>query len=265
MTETQENEKEETATPEPDAPGADDMSTESTEDSTESPEEAKKSGNKMLPFLLILGGAAVLTMYLASLKPEATPEDMNDMTMQEEEVVSEEVAALRAGEGAVLGADFTPASCEGTYTHMPVGFSFVCPEGWWHPFEDASPDEFDPNHFTYETAFTSLEVEAPGELGDEGLWLAVDTGTRVAACDPPAPQEGMPEVVPTTVAGEDAFMQDITFTDQMGNPLFSGRRVGVAYNQLCYQISLFHLGGEPLSDDDIEVMNGILDSFSFNR
>lgn len=265
MTEMQENEKEETTTPEAEASGADDVAAD--DDTAEVSEETKKNGNKLLPFLIIVAVAAVATLYLASLKSKVAPNEGaadDDVTMQEEEEVSEELQALRNGDDAILLSDFTPGPCGDTFTHTPIGFSFTCPDGWWHPFETAEADAEDPNHFVYETAFTSKEVEAPGELGEDGSWLAIDAGTRAEVCDT-APGADAPDVTPVTIDGEEAFMQDVGLQDGTGNTLFSGRRVAVTHKSICYQISLFHLGGEPLNEEEESLLNDILASFRFNR
>ena len=59
-------------------------------------------------------------------------------------------------------------------------------------------------------------------------------------------------------------MQDVTLTN-MGEAIFSGRRVAVEHNDICYQMSMFHVGGEPLSEIEQQTLNDILTSFRFNR
>jgi hypothetical protein len=71
----------------------------------------------------------LITLIAAGLFVWMQRQEVADPMQPQEEEVSEEVRALRAGEGALPDEEFSSAFCEGTFTHVPVGYSFNCPEG----------------------------------------------------------------------------------------------------------------------------------------
>jgi len=228
------------------------------------PQEAasRASGKRgqIAAFVIVALIAVVLFAWMLRQEvpaPSAGPEE-------EEEEVTEEVRALRAGEGAMADEEFAPGFCEGTFTHEPVGYSFTCPEGWYRPYASAHPDRGAPEHYVYEAAFASAEIEDPLMLGDDGIWIAADVLTRLDACG--VALEEREETEPVTVDGEESRIEDAALTNpQTGEVLFSGKRVAVVHAGLCYQLSMFHVGGDDFSEKEQAQFMSLIEGFSFNR
>jgi hypothetical protein len=117
----------------------------------------------------------------------------------------------------------------------------------------------------YEAAFANAEIEDPLMLNEEnGVWIAVDVLTRLDACG--VELEAEEDTEPVMVDGKESRVEDAALTNpQTGQVLFSGKRVAAEHNGLCYQLSMFHVGGDDFGDDEQGIFSTLVESFRFNR